>query len=263
MKEDRQFVTALARGLEVLRCFTPDRPELSSTEIAAITGLPQPTVWRLCYTLAKLGYLVKGRGNERLRVSPIVLTLGHAVVTNTEMTEFADPLMHEIADTHTASVSLATRDDLAMVIVHRAEAQSILRLSLSKGSSLDLATSALGWAYMAGAEPAVRDDVLKAIRRAQPGRFDAIARNIEAAVAQYERSGFVFNLRHYHPDVNAIGVPVFSRTGKVAMALNCGGANSIVTKEKLAGPIAQALQRVARDLSPFIEGAAPPPRPPG
>ena len=55
MKEDRQFVTALSRGLEVLRCFTAERVELGTTEIARLTSMPQPTVWRLCYTLSKLG----------------------------------------------------------------------------------------------------------------------------------------------------------------------------------------------------------------
>lgn len=50
-EEDRQFVASLAKGLEVLRCFTPARPELGTSEIARLTGMPQPTVWRLCYTL--------------------------------------------------------------------------------------------------------------------------------------------------------------------------------------------------------------------
>jgi DNA-binding IclR family transcriptional regulator len=55
---DRQYVTALARGLEILRCFSALKPELGTTEIAQLTGLPQPTVWRLCHTLIKCGYLV-------------------------------------------------------------------------------------------------------------------------------------------------------------------------------------------------------------
>ena len=59
VKEDRQLVTALAREPEVLRAFTPNRPELSTTEIAALTGRPRPTVWRLCHTLLTLGYRAK------------------------------------------------------------------------------------------------------------------------------------------------------------------------------------------------------------
>ncbi len=54
----RHFVTALARGLDVLGCFTPERPVLGASEIARMLGLPQPTVWRLCFTLIELGHLV-------------------------------------------------------------------------------------------------------------------------------------------------------------------------------------------------------------
>jgi hypothetical protein len=60
---DRQFATTLARGLEVLRCFTPLEPLLGNKEISVRTGLPKPTVSRLTYTLTKLGYL---RHNIRL-----------------------------------------------------------------------------------------------------------------------------------------------------------------------------------------------------
>ncbi|MCO3057777.1 IclR family transcriptional regulator, partial [Pseudomonas aeruginosa] len=55
--KDRQFVTALARGLELLRCFTPRESLLGNQELARKTGLPKPTVSRLTHTLTRLGYL--------------------------------------------------------------------------------------------------------------------------------------------------------------------------------------------------------------
>jgi hypothetical protein len=54
---DRQFATTLARGLDVLRCFTATEPELTNKEISGRAGLPKPTVSRLTYTLTRLGYL--------------------------------------------------------------------------------------------------------------------------------------------------------------------------------------------------------------
>src|SRR5947208_1087739 len=54
---DRKFVTALGRGLDVLRCFGPRDRWLANQEIAARTGLARPTVSRLVYTLTQLGFL--------------------------------------------------------------------------------------------------------------------------------------------------------------------------------------------------------------
>jgi hypothetical protein len=53
--KDRLFVTALARGLQVLAAFRPGESALSNLEIAKRTGLPKSTVSRLTYTLTTLG----------------------------------------------------------------------------------------------------------------------------------------------------------------------------------------------------------------
>lgn len=253
--KDRQFVTALARGVEVLRCFTPARPELGTTEIAEMIGLPQSTVWRLCHTLQRLGLLVQGRDPQRLRPGYGVLALGVATLVKGNVAEAAEPGMKEIANRFGVAVSLAARDRDAMVIVARAEAPTILRLALSVGSTLPIATSALGWAWLAGLGAAERRQAIARLRRAAGTAWPAHGADIEAALACHARDGFVFNLRRFHPDVNAIGVPVVAPDGRRVMALNCGGAVSVATPEKLAGPIADALKDLAARLAPALDGA--------
>ena len=54
---DRHFVTALARGLQVLRCFRSGEELLGNQQLAERCGLPKSTVTRLSYTPTRLGYL--------------------------------------------------------------------------------------------------------------------------------------------------------------------------------------------------------------
>ena len=54
---DRHFVTALARGLQLLRCFRPGEEPLGNQQLAERCGLPKSTATRLTYTLTRLGYL--------------------------------------------------------------------------------------------------------------------------------------------------------------------------------------------------------------
>jgi len=249
------FVTALYRGLEVLRCFTPDTPELGVSEIARMIGLPQPTAWRLCYTLSKLGYIVPGHNSDRWRVGPGVLTLGHASITHAGVAEFAYPLMKAVADKFEASVSLAEPDRNAMVIVQRAESPAILKLNLHIGSQLSIVDSSLGWAYLAALSGVDRARILADITSSGPDNeasFNTEA--IDAARAHYEEHGFVFNLRHSHRDINAIGVPVVSTDGRRVLALTCGGSSSYMTKELLAGPIAIAMKNLAKQIAPALIG---------
>lgn len=247
-EKDRQFVTALARGVQVLRCFTAARPELGTTEIAALTGLAQSTVWRLCHTLQGMGVLVAGRDPGRLRPGYGLLALGYAALAKGGIAEAAQPGMQRIADRFGVQLSLATRQDDTMLIVARAEAPTILRLSFTVGATLPVATTALGWAWLAGVEVRTREAVLAGLEAGNRAE-------IEAALAHFARHGFVLNLRRAHPDVNSIGVPVVSADGTRVMALNCGGAVSVVTPELLAGPVAEAVRALAASLAPALDAA--------
>ena len=63
MEADAKLVSALVRGVSILRCFSSKRQELSARELMELTGLPKPTLFRLTETLCELGLL---RFSERL-----------------------------------------------------------------------------------------------------------------------------------------------------------------------------------------------------
>ena len=56
------FIEALARGLDVIRAFEPNRPTKTLSEVAAATGLARPTARRMLLTLEELGYVRTTQG---------------------------------------------------------------------------------------------------------------------------------------------------------------------------------------------------------
>ena len=244
-------MTALARGLEVLRCFTPQRPELGTTELARLTGMPQPTVWRLCYTLQHMGCLVPGRAQDKLRPGPAMLALGYAAVSSSGLAEFAYPLMRDLAERHHVAVTLAVREHLNMIVVQRAEAFGVPRLGVYVGSAFPIATGTLGRSYLAGVDKAVRDELFEFLRREAPEDWDSTRKGIAAALKERERTGYVLNLREFHPRINSIGMPIVSPDGHV-IAVTCGGDVSIVSRKLLEGPIARALRALAQRIGPVL-----------
>ena len=93
--KDRQFVTALARGLDILRAFTPRHPVLGNNEIAQRAHLPKPTVTRLTYTLTQLGYLNYSPESGKYSLSVGVLALGYSFLASQDIRAIARPLMQE------------------------------------------------------------------------------------------------------------------------------------------------------------------------
>src|SRR6218665_4155176 len=80
--QDPRLVTALARGLELLRCFRPQDRWLAHQELARRTGLPQATVSRLSFTLVSLGYLRHRPVSGEYALSPPLLPLGFRLLPN-------------------------------------------------------------------------------------------------------------------------------------------------------------------------------------
>src|SRR3990172_4226718 len=121
---DRQFATTLARGLEVLRCFTPLEPMLGNKEISVRTGLPKPTVSRLTYTLTKLGYLRHNMRLGKYQLGSAVLSIGYPLLASMSIRQIARPFMKELADHTNGSVSMGMRDRLNVVYVETCRSSS-------------------------------------------------------------------------------------------------------------------------------------------
>jgi DNA-binding IclR family transcriptional regulator len=248
---DRQFVTALGRGLDILQCFTPATPELGTSQLARMTGLPQPTVWRLCHTMSELGFLVQAPDQDRLRLGLPILTLGYAVLASQRIGETAKPYMEAIAKRHQGAVSLGVRDGLNMVYLQRCQGSSIILADLSVGSRVPLAYSATGWAYLAAIPERERKLLLGEIRAMDRQKWTATEPSFEASLKEFRKTGYVVNLGSLHPQVNAVAVPVPSQDGSVLLTISSGGINSVFTS-KVLHEVGSELKGLAEKLGRAI-----------
>jgi ribose transport system substrate-binding protein len=68
--ESKYFVEAAAKLLDVLESFSNHEEELSTTEVAARTGLGYTSTFRLLYTLEARGYVMRAAGKKRFLLAP-------------------------------------------------------------------------------------------------------------------------------------------------------------------------------------------------
>jgi DNA-binding IclR family transcriptional regulator len=246
-KQDRQYVTALASGLEVLRCFDATRPSLGTSDIAKLTGLPQPTVWRLCHTLVQEGYLVQLDRNDKLRLGIPVLNLGYASIVATPIAELARADMQDIATRHQGAVSLGARHGDGMIYLQRCQGSQIILKDMSAGSRVPILCSATGWAYVAGLEEAERKVLFNELRCSDAKMFKEFIPKITHALTQYAQTGYVINMGSLHPQINAVAVPVASEDRSILLSLSSGGINQLFNAKKLK-IVGEDLKRLALQL---------------
>ena len=247
-KEDRHFVTALARGLAVLSCFSSGEKMLGNLDIAKRCKLPKSTVSRLSYTLTKLGYLVFVEETGKYRLGTSTLALGSAMLARLDVRDLARPLMQELADFSRAMVSLGSRDRLSMIYVGNARSSAALTLSLDIGSRIPIATTAMGRAYLALIPEREREDIMERIRELDEVAWPAIRKGIERAMKEYRETGCVSSFGEWQADVNAIAVSLRPGGGLPPMAINCGGPAFTLSKEFLLGEVRPKLIELVRQL---------------
>jgi DNA-binding IclR family transcriptional regulator len=250
-EKDRQFVTALSRGLQVLRCFSRAHPALRAAEIARMTGLPQPTVWRLCYTLIQEGYLVHVDGGDKLRPNFPVLSLGFAAIADVPLAELARPGMQEIASRYQGAVALGVRDGAHMIYLQRCQGSSIVLRDLDVGSRVPLVSSVTGWGYIAGLHAGEREAIIAELDTIDEPRWPEFLPRLRLALRDYDRTGYVVSKGNMHSQINAAAVPVACADGRVTMAISAGGLSQIFDDEKLRA-IGEDLRQFAARLGGAI-----------
>ncbi|HEX4780418.1 MAG TPA: IclR family transcriptional regulator [Usitatibacter sp.] len=244
-REERQFVTALARGLDILRCFSRKDRELGNTEIATRTGLPKATVSRLAFTLTQMGYLTYSPATGRYSLSVGVLAFSNAYLGMLDVRNVARPLMQELADDLTATVSLGAPDPSSMHMVFLEICQGsgqMFRMSMEVGSRVPHGWTAMGRAYLAALEEGDREDRLAMYRKdVARTQWNDIREGIERAVRDYERHGFCLSVGEWNKDVWAVGTPMVSRDRARILALNCSGPMFDITRQRIVQEIGPRL----------------------
>ncbi|MCC6946660.1 MAG: IclR family transcriptional regulator [Bradyrhizobiaceae bacterium] len=253
-KPDRKFVVALARGLEILRAFTPRDGLLGNQELVARTGLPKATVSRLTYTLTKLGYLTHIERLEKYQLAPAALSIGYSALANMSIRQIARPYMQELADYAAASVALGSRDRLNLIYIEHCRGKDGVMLRLDLGSRVPLATTAMGRALLAALPAKEREYLMGHIARKEGDRWPKIRAGIERAIKDLAGKGFTTSVGEWEPDVTGVGVPLVLADGSGVFAFNCGAPAFQLSRERAENDIGPRLVNVVRNIESALTG---------
>lgn len=225
-------MTALARGLDLLRAFASGEERLGNQELAERCRLPKSTVTRLTYTLTKLGYLVHLPELGRYRLGLQTLALGGTTLSRLDVREASHALLQQLADATGTMVALGIRDDLAMLYIDNCVSeQAIVTLRLSAGSRMPLGSSAVGRGYLAGATPEQRQALLARLHALDPAGAAALDAVVAQAVADLAELGCVRSFGDWRREVNAIAVPMRLGANQPLMVVNAAAAAYAVPAE--------------------------------
>lgn len=247
-QKERKFVTALARGLDVLKCFGPGDLFLGNNQIAERTGLAKSTVSRITYTLCEKGYLEYVDEHNKYRLTTAVLNLGYTSLARMDVRRIARPLMQALAEHTQASVNFGVRDRLNMVYIDTYRNTSTYAVQLDVGSEICIGTTSMGKAYLAALPEEKRADLMEQIRQNDKENWPRIKEGIDRALITYEERGYCLSIGEWRPESNAIAVPLLPRDGTDIMVFSCSGASFQLSAKALEEDIGPRLLNLVANV---------------
>ncbi|MPZ80201.1 MAG: helix-turn-helix domain-containing protein [Actinophytocola sp.] len=245
------FVQSLERGLAVIRAFDHEHPELTLSEVAAVTGVTRAVARRFLLTLAELGYV---RSDGRFfSLTAKVLELGYAYLSSLSLPEVAEPHLEALVGEVNESSSVSVLDGHDVVYVARVPVSRIMTVSISVGTRFPAYVTSMGRVLLAGLPDPELTDYLSAVRLERlTARTVSSVAALRGEIARVRTQGWALVNQELEEGLRALAVPIRDRTGKVVAALNVSAHASRTSLEAmrrdLLPPLLKAAARVEADL---------------
>jgi IclR family pca regulon transcriptional regulator len=246
-----EYVQSLARGLSVIRAFDAERPELTLSEVARVTGLTRAAARRFLLTLVELGYV---RTDGRLfALSPRVLELGYAYLSGLSLPEVAAPHLERLVAEVRESASVSVLDLPDVVYVARVSTTRIMRVTISIGTRFPAHSTSMGRVLLAWLPPEKLDAYLAVTTlERHTSRTLTSPAVLRAELERVRSQGWAIVDQELEEGLRSIAAPIRDRGARVVAAINVSSHASRTSVESvrrdLLPPLLATAARIEADL---------------
>jgi IclR family pca regulon transcriptional regulator len=239
-----EFVEAIARGLRVIEAFDREHPEMTLSEVAALTQLSPATARRCLHTLEALGYV--RRAGRRFVLSARVLTLGTAYSRAAQIEEMIVPEIRALVETFGDAASVGVLDGGDILYIAHISRQKAIRMTAAVGVRYPAYANSMGRVLLAFLDERARDAYFKTAQLRKLTDATVISRReLERIFAEIRRTDYVTVVDQLDYGITALAIPVRGPDGTVIASLNTSGYTGRITPRRLIDERLPALRAAA------------------
>jgi IclR family pca regulon transcriptional regulator len=252
-REDRSYISALARGLAVIRAFRNQSDRLTLSDVARIVDLSRATTRRCLLTLQTLGY-VEASGRF-FYLSPQVLTLAQAYLSSSPLPRVAQSFLERVSDKLGESCSLSILHKDEVIYIARSTRKRMGSLHRDVGTHLPAHCTSMGRVLL-GALSEDEFHAYFAYARLEPFTRNTItdAAALRAIVEKVHRQGYCVVDQELEPELRSLAVPVLNASSRIVAAMNVSAQASKTTKKSLIDDYLPVLREAASSMRPLLIG---------
>lgn len=246
LEKPRYHIEAIERGMEILRQFGADRPELPLAEISRLTDAVPSTTLRIVNTLEDLGFLESVHGQGGYRAGPAAMRLGHNMIAGSPLRNLARPSLRRLSEASQEAVTLGLFYGDSIYFVDFQPTGEPLSIQMRIGTRLPAYCTAAGKAVLSAMTPEDAAAIIDAseLRRIAP-RTRTVRADIESELREARLHGYAMQDEELAAGIRSVAAPILDHEARPIAAVAIAVGASRYEAAELRG-----------QLAPLVVGAA-------
>jgi IclR family pca regulon transcriptional regulator len=248
----RDFVTALARGLDVMRAFSGQQDErLTLADISRIVNLPRATVRRSLITLDALGYVEEN--GKFFRLAPKVLTLAQAYLSSSLLPRVAHPFVEQVSSRLGESCSVSILHETDVIYVARSTNKRLEALLGDVGSRRPAYCTSMGRVLLAHLPEPALDAFFRTVEL-EPFTAHTITNEgeLRKLLVNIRKQDFCLSDQQTELELRTLAVPLRNNFGRVVAAMHVSTQAGRTTKRQMIETFLPVLRKAAEEIRALL-----------
>jgi IclR family pca regulon transcriptional regulator len=246
-----EFVASLERGLRVLSTFSREHPQLTLSEVAALTDLTPATARRSLHTLEMLGYV--GRTGRRFLLRPKVLAIGTGYLSAINAEVVLQPFLQEVVNEVGGSSSVTVLDEVDIVYIAHASLNRMIRLTAGAGSRYPVYPTSMGRVLLAfQTESAIEAYFQRATLRKLTEHTETDQGLLRRILRDVRTKGYAAIQDELDYGIVSVALPIFGPHGRIVAAANCSDVTNRLDRDTMIKKRLPVLRQAVRRIEGML-----------
>jgi IclR family KDG regulon transcriptional repressor len=225
-------VRAVDRALDILLCFSQEKPVLSLTEIADHIGISKSTVHRLLATLESKRFLFRNSTTGKYHLGFCFLELTSQAFDDVDQ-RWSLPYLQHLADECDETVDLTVLDGDHVIYLQVIESNQRVKLAAAMGQRLPAFCTASGKAFLAFLPQERVNQILASPLTLFTEATPLVLENLRMDLDETRLRGFAISEQKYEKDINAVAAPILSADGYPIAAIAIAGPSFRLPRQRM------------------------------
>lgn len=250
-KDSKDFITSIARCMDVIKTFDAENMEQTPADIAAKTGLTRATARRILLTLNALGYVASD--GKWFRLSPRILDLSFSYFTSMQVDNVLQPIINTASKKVGETCVISVIDGPDVISVVHSLFDRYAQVTFNPGTHIPIYASAAGKVMLAFLSDEEIEKYLGEVKFRKFTRHTISSKSaLKKELVNIKEAGYASVNGELEEGLYTVAAPVFNDSNIPIAAVSFGGNIARINEDNVKKKYLPELEKVAMEIAQLM-----------